>query len=81
MKCPHKDTGLEIGNVQKKKSIFVKQQAIEEIVSKLTTVGGFSINTITKSEFIQIFSFVKQIYICKKLTLFKYKFTLINQIL
>ena len=33
--------------------MFVKQQAIEEIVSKLATVDGFSINAVTKSEFIR----------------------------
>ena len=37
----------------KEKGMFVKQQAVEEIVSKLATVGGFSINAITKSEFIR----------------------------
>ena len=43
MKRPHKDTGSEIGNVQIKMMMFVKQQAVEEIVSKLPTVDGFSI--------------------------------------
>ena len=33
--------------------MFVKQQAFEDIVSKLATVDGFSINAITKSEFIR----------------------------
>ena len=45
MKYPHKDTGSEIGNVQRKMT-FVKQQAVEEIVSKLAVVDGFSINAI-----------------------------------
>ena len=47
------DTGSEIGNVQRKMTMFVKQQAVEEIVPKLPTVDGFSINAITKSEFIR----------------------------
>ena len=53
MKCPLKDTGSEIGNVQRKMMMFVKQKTVEEIVSKLTTVDGFSINALTKSEFIR----------------------------
>ena len=55
MKHPHEDTVSEIGNVQRKMMMFVKQQAVEEIVSKLATVDGFSINAITKSEFIRKF--------------------------
>ena len=53
MKRPHEDTASEIENVKRKMTMFVKQQAVEEIVSKLTTVDGFSVNAITKSEFIR----------------------------
>ena len=53
MKRPHEDTRSEIGNVQRRMMMFVKQQAVEEIVSKLASVDGFSINAITKSEFIR----------------------------
>ena len=109
--------------------MFVKQQAVEEIMSKLATVDGFSINAITKSEFIRkslsekgivlpknssyAMNMIKKQYdltkqsvileittekstrsqysalldnlnnadFCKKPTLFRYKFTLINQVL
>ncbi|XP_065682373.1 zinc finger BED domain-containing protein 3-like [Hydra vulgaris] len=53
MKRLLEDTGSENKIVQKKITLFVKQQTIEEIVSKLATVDGFSINAITKSEFIR----------------------------
>ena len=53
IKHPHEDTRLEIGNVQRKMTMFVKKQAFKEIVSKLAMVDGFSINAITKSEFIR----------------------------
>ena len=52
MKRPHEDTGFEIGNMHRKMTMFIKQQAVEETVLKLATVDGFSTNTITKSEFI-----------------------------
>ena len=53
MKLPHEDTGSETGNVQRKKKMFVEKQVVEEIVSKQATVDGYSINVITKSEFIR----------------------------
>ena len=53
MKCPHKDTGSEIGNVQRKMMMFVKQQTVEEIVLKLAAVDDLSVNALTKSEFIR----------------------------
>ena len=53
LKHSHENTGSETGNVQRKMTMFVKKQAVEEIVSKLATVDGFSINVITKSEFIR----------------------------
>ena len=126
MKRPHEDTRSEIGNVQRRMMMFVKQQAVEEIVSKLASVDGFSINAITKSEFIRkllpekgmvlpknpshVMNMIKKQYdlakqsvileittkissgsrfsvssdeftSVKKSTLFKYKFTLINQVL
>ena len=57
MKRPHEGNGSEIGNVQRKMTMFVRQQAVEEIVSKLAMADGFPIITITKcynkSEFIK----------------------------
>ena len=53
MKRPHEDTGSEIGNVQRKMTVFVKQQAVEEIVSKQATVDGFSINAIKKKNLLK----------------------------
>ena len=42
-----------IGNVKRKMTMFVKQQAVEEIMSKPAMVDGFSINATTKSELIR----------------------------
>ena len=47
MKRPNKDTGLEIGNVQRKMMMFVKQRTVEEILSELIMVDGFSRDNIT----------------------------------
>ena len=52
MKRPYEDTGSEIGDVERKMTIFVKKQAVEKIVLKIGTVA-FLKNTITKSEFIR----------------------------
>ena len=38
---------------QQKLIFFIRKDTLEELVKKLTTVDGFSINAITKSEFIR----------------------------
>ena len=46
-------------------TMLVEKQAVEEIVSKLTTVDSFSINAITKSEFIRKSFFEKDMVLPK----------------
>lgn len=52
-KRPNEDADFEVRNVQRKITSFIKKESIEEIVSKLAAVDGFSINAIAKSEYIR----------------------------
>lgn len=53
-KRSNEDTATEVKNCQPKITTFLKnEESIEEIVSKLAAVDGFSINAIAKSEYIR----------------------------
>ncbi|XP_065658519.1 zinc finger MYM-type protein 1-like [Hydra vulgaris] len=59
-KRPNKDTNFEVRNAQSKITPFIKKESIEEIVSKLAAVDGFTINDIAKSEFIRNLYLIKE---------------------